>query len=474
MVASDFGSGPMGVLIEYSRDKIALLDEQGRFTYANSALERLTGHEPASLVGDSAFEYVHPDDVPDVKAAFEGTIASERPAETTVEYRFRAADGSWVWFESRMSNATNEQLDGYVVSSRDVTDQVVAQREREEVTDRLREISAATGDVLWLFSGDWSELLFVNPAYEELYGQPVERLENDPEAFFETIHSQDRPAVREAMDRVSAGESTDMEYRVGHGDDGDGELWIWAQAEPILEDGEVVRIAGFSRDVTQRHRRERQLYVMDNLLRHNLRNDLTVILGNAQIIEEQVLEVADRTAVIRRTGEGLLETAEKEREVIEVLTGDATPGPVVVPEAVADAARVVRERYPEAVIDVSTPEEPARATAHALDELRAVVVELLENSIRHSRGDRPVAEVAVAVSPDGETVALVVADEAPAIPDAEAAVLRGDHEMDDIYHSSGLGLWLVYWVVELSDGDLFVSPDDGANTVRIELPRHRE
>jgi signal transduction histidine kinase len=213
---------------------------------------------------------------------------------------------------------------------------------------------------------------------------------------------------------------------------------------------------------------------MDNLLRHNLRNDLTVILGNAQIIEEQVPEVADRTAVIRRTGEGLLETAEKEREVIDLLTGDATPGPVVVPEAVDDAVSEVRDRYPEAVIDVSTPEEPARATARALDELRAVVVELLENSIRHSRGDRPVAEVAVAVPADSETVALVVTDEAPAIPDAEAAVLRGEHEMTDVYHSSGLGLWLVYWVVELSDGEVTVSPGDGDNAVRIELPRHRE
>jgi signal transduction histidine kinase len=43
--------------------------------------------------------------------------------------------------------------------------------------------------------------------------------------------------------------------------------------------------------------------------------------------------------------------------------------------------------------------------------------------------------------------------------------------MSDIYHSTGLGLWLVYWVVELSDGHVAVEERaDGGNRVVVHLP----
>lgn len=466
------GSDPSaahGVLLDYAQDKVALLDDDGQFTFVNAAVERILGYAPADLVGTNAFEYVHPEDAAAAREAFERTLDAETFTQRTAEYRFRAADGEWVWLESRMSNLTDEELDGYVVSSRDVSDRVVAQRERRETASQLRELSAATGDVLWLFTGDWSELLFVNPAYEAVYGQSIETIEADPEAFLRAVHPEDRSAVEAAMERLSAGESVDMEYRVnpetGYG------VWVWVQAEPIVEGGEVVRITGFSRDVTERRRRERQLYVMDNLLRHNLRNDLGVILGNAELIAEEAPQVAERTAVIRETGEDLLESAEKERRIIDLITADVSPRTVDLVGAVGDAARAVRERYPEAVVTVDTPET---TTVSAVDEVRVAVLELLENAVAHCGGSEPRASVRVTVAP--ETVTLTVTDDAAPIPTVEANVLTGDHEMDDLYHSSGLGLWLVYWTVELSDGSVTVEagdpdPDGDGNVVRVRLPR---
>jgi PAS domain S-box-containing protein len=460
-------SASLGVLLEHAQDKIVLLDEDGRVTYANEATERILGWEPDRFVDQNAFEFVHPEDVEAARAAFERTIEADSFTETTVELRHEAADGSWVRLESRMSNLTDERLDGYVVSSRDVTDRVEAQRERRETARRLEEIAASTGDVLWMFDADWSETLFVNPAYEEIYGRPVEELEASPEAFLDAIHPEDVPAVREAMDCLSAGESVDMEYRVNP--DRDYRMWVWAQAEPIVEDDEVVRITGFSRDVTDRYRRERQLYVMDNLLRHNLRNDVNVILGNARLVEDEAPEVADRTAVIRRTGEDLLASADKEREIINLLTDRVRPETVDLGCAVADGVRTVRERYPAARIGVAAP---GGVAVRALAEIRLAVVELLENAITHTAGDEPTARVAVESA--GDRVVLTVSDDAPPIPEMEARVLTGDHEMNDVYHSTGLGLWLVYWIVELSGGEVEVESDPGGgNRVQLVLPRRR-
>ena len=195
----------LGVLLDHAQDKIVLLDERGRVTYANAATERILGWKSGELVGENAFDYVHPEDVAEARAAFERTIGADFVTETTAEIRYRTKDGSWVWLESRMSNVTDEQLDGYVVSSRDITDRIEAQRERHEISERLEELSATTGDVLWMFNADWSELLFVNPVYEDVYGGSLEELERNPDAFFDTIHPEDVPAVRDAMDCLSEG-----------------------------------------------------------------------------------------------------------------------------------------------------------------------------------------------------------------------------------------------------------------------------
>ena len=455
----------MGVLLDHAQDLIVMLDESGTCTYANAAVERNLGWDPDELVGQNALDYVHPEEFEEVAATFQRTIESESFTDRFVEHRFRTADGSWVWLESRMSNLTDEQLEGYVVSSRDITERVEAQRDHEETTTRLREISAATGDVLWMFDGAWSELLFVNPAYEDVYGGTVEEVEARPQSFLETVHPDDVPAVRAAMERLSAGESVDMEYRVNP--DTGYSRWTWVQAEPIFgDDGEVVRITGFARDVTDRRRRERQLRVMDNLLRHNLRNDLNVIQAHAELIGNGDADVATSTAVIQRTADGLLESAEKQRDLIAYLTEDVTPSGVDLAEVVARATETVGRRFPRATLETETPDS---ARVVALGEVEFAVVELLENAVRHAEGDTPVVTAVVTVTDDG--VALTIEDDAPPIPAFESSVLTGDHEMTDIYHSTGLGLWLVYWVVELSDGRVEVERcEGGGNRVRVVLP----
>ena len=453
----------LSALLDYAQDNIVLLDDIGRCTYANAAVERSLGWDPEELVGEQALEFIHPEDYDEVAATFQQTIESESFTERTVEHRFRAADDSWVWLESRMSNLTDDQLEGYVVSSRDITDRIEAQRDREETATRLREISAMAGDVLWLFDGDWSELLFVNPAYEELYGGTVAELEADPESFLDTIHPDDVPAVEAAMERLSAGESVDMEYRVNP--DTGYSTWAWVQAEPIVHDGEVVRITGFARDVTDRRRRERQLRVMDNLLRHNLRNDLNVIRGHAELIDRDRTDVETSTAVIRRTADDLLESAEKQRDLIAYLTEDVTPSRVDLAAVAERTVAAVDGRFPDATVDVRTPDA---APARTLDEVEFAMTELVENAVRHANGD---PEVRVTVSSGTDRRTVTVEDRCPPIPEFEASVLTGDHEMSDIYHSTGLGLWLVYWVVELSGGDVEVSTSpDGGNRVVIRLP----
>ncbi|MFC5366832.1 hybrid sensor histidine kinase/response regulator [Salinirubrum litoreum] len=148
----------------------------------------------------------------------------------------------------------------FTVLANRISNAVEQRRAREAAARterRLRELSENTPDVLWMFSHDWSDLLFVNSAYEDVYGRPRAGLEADPSAFVDAVHPDDREIVESAMTTLSGGDEVEVEYRVDPNHDFERTVWVYGK--PIVEDGEVVRVAGFSREITERKRREEQL-----------------------------------------------------------------------------------------------------------------------------------------------------------------------------------------------------------------------
>jgi len=449
------------LILDNTQEKVVLLNEDGEFTYANAAAERLLGFNPRDLVGERAFQYIHPADRETVQEAFAETIQNDEYTETTVVYRHQTADGGYVWLESRLSNVTAPELDGYVVSSVDVTKRVEAEAENRSLTERLQEIAATTDEVLWLFSGDWSELLFINDAYEDLYGTSSETLRENPDTFLDQIHPDDRRAVEAAMHRLSDGYPVDVEYRTNPQENY--HYWVWVHGDPIVKDGEVVRIVGVTRDITERSRRERQLRVLDNLLRHNLRTGMNIIMGTAELIEDELPDAAGRAEVIRRTGEELLESAEKGRDITQMVTGQPEPKPLDITVILEECLDEIEALHPDGTIRTHVPGD---TSVFAIRHVTDALVELLDNAVRYSAHSPPVVEVTVSTSAD--TVTIEVCSESDPLPPYDVSVLEGDHEMSELYHSSGLGLWLVYWVADLSNGTTAVTKNT-ADTVCIEL-----
>jgi len=123
--------------VERSTDVISIVDADGRFTYQSPSLERVLGYDPEETIGDLAFEYMHPDDRPDIAEQFAASVA-DPDATPVMEYRARHADGSWRWIEARGNNQLeNPAVQGYVVHSRDVTDRIEREQELERQAERL-------------------------------------------------------------------------------------------------------------------------------------------------------------------------------------------------------------------------------------------------------------------------------------------------------------------------------------------------
>jgi signal transduction histidine kinase len=223
--------------------------------------------------------------------------------------------------------------------------------------------------------------------------------------------------------------------------------------------------------------RRSEVAVLNRVLRHNLRNAMTVVVGNADRIEGRTDddEVAADARRIRHRGESLLDLAEHAR-ALESSFGarddEATARPVrdVVEEAVA----VVADEYPDATLttDVNIDDDGTDTSGWVRvpngDLVLVVLDELLRNGVVHNESDRPTVELTVTAA-DG-VVTVAVSDDGPGLPPVERRVLTGSIVETATQHGSGLGLWLVSWLVARVDGTVGVSTVEGT-TVTLTLPR---
>jgi PAS domain S-box-containing protein len=136
-------------------DLVAILSVDGVFRYVSPAHEQASGFKPEELVGKNAFEFIHPDDVPETRRRFAEGVQQGRTTGTA-EYRFLHKNGSWQHIEGIARNLTDDPVvKGILVNSRDISERKRAEEEirrlNAELEQRLSEctekLEAATKDL---------------------------------------------------------------------------------------------------------------------------------------------------------------------------------------------------------------------------------------------------------------------------------------------------------------------------------------
>lgn len=123
-------------LIEYSFDAILILDANAVITYASPSVINLVGYEPEELVGRSGFEFVYPDDIPQVQQKLGSIINNED--ETYADYRSITKTGELKWLEAKGKNMfENSHIRGVLVSCRDITQRKQLLEEQYSLTNEL-------------------------------------------------------------------------------------------------------------------------------------------------------------------------------------------------------------------------------------------------------------------------------------------------------------------------------------------------
>jgi len=193
---------------------------------------------------------VHPEDLPSVMEKWLVDMAAGEPCE--YELRLRRADGEYRWFLIRTVPLRDER--GNIVkwygTATDIEDRKRAEDALRESEEKFRQLAENAREVFWMTTPAMDELLYVSPAYANIWGRSLESLRRQPRSFMDAIHPEDRERAVAvlAAQRVQGFE---LEYRVVRPD---GSVrWIRDRGFPVKDrSGKVYRVAGVAEDITER------------------------------------------------------------------------------------------------------------------------------------------------------------------------------------------------------------------------------
>ena len=243
----------------------------------------------------------------------------------------------------------------------------------------------------------------------------------------------------------------------------------WGQAPAVL-----LIIEDISQQKTSERalaRTNEQLRVLNRITRHDIRNDMSVIVGwsgeLASHVDSEGQAMLDR---IQKTGQNVIDLTETVRDFIDGLGTDRTPDlePTCVRDILDTEITKRRSMYPEATfrVDGDLPDISVRAN----DLLSSVFRNILNNAVQHNHNDAPVVEVGCRAA--NGTVRISVADDGPGIPEAQRDHIFGRSRdgLDD--PAAGLGLYLVDQLVDSYTGDIWVEDNEPTGSVFVvELAR---
>jgi len=244
-------------LIENIQDMIGIIDSDGIIRYASPSLKKYLGYDPAEVIEENIFHFIHPDERK--RAIEQFNIIRESPPQTrfpTIEIRIRHKDGSWRYLESTTQPLDLPDIQGFVINARDITSRKENERVLHETLELLQDIMDGSPSIIFVKDRK-GRFLAINSRLEELLGKNRDQIlgKTDFDIFSrewaEYYQTHDRRVLE--LDRPVQLEE-ELEAA-----DGTTHMFLSNKFPLHDTDGRSYAVCGISTDITGRKQQEEEL-----------------------------------------------------------------------------------------------------------------------------------------------------------------------------------------------------------------------
>ena len=265
-------------LIGSAMDAIIAVDEEQQIVLFNAAAEKMFGLSAAAALGQPLTQLIpNRYDEPPVDHIGEFTRMAVKTLLSGAlgELTGRRATGEEFPIEAALSKTQTAGGKLYTVILRDITERKRIARAMEQLNEtleqrvvertqalqaseeRFRQMAEHVQEVFWLANADLTEMLYVSPAFEKLWGHTCASLYANPQLWFAAVHPEDRESLANSFRRHGTNGTAPLqaEYRILRPD---GSIrWISDRGTLIPNaTGEPYRLVGVARDCTERKEAE--------------------------------------------------------------------------------------------------------------------------------------------------------------------------------------------------------------------------
>jgi PAS domain S-box-containing protein len=165
----------MQLLLENASEVITIYEEDQTIRYISPSVETILGYGQKEMIGKSDVDKVQPEHRPIFKELFHKMVG--HPDEkVTVQYEYKAKDGSYIWIESTGTNCmSNPAIHGFILNSRDITEKRRAEQE-QRMRSKMQALSENSPDLITRLESE--SISYINPVIEAYTGKAPESFLN--------------------------------------------------------------------------------------------------------------------------------------------------------------------------------------------------------------------------------------------------------------------------------------------------------
>ena len=283
---------------------LCLFNEQFQFLRVNNALAQMHEYSVQEHIGQSVSSLL-PELAPHLEPLLQQVLDTNQSVRNREIFGITTSGGEqhhcWRvnYYPVNLANG-KQGINGVVIDVTELKQIETVLLEREE---QFRQLVETIREVFFITS-QRGEILYVSPAYQQLWGQSCQELYDNPDNWFLSVHPQDQERVAaERQAQLTEGNTLEHSYRII--DAQRQERWIQCRSFPVKnEAGEVYRFVGLAEDITQRQQFEVVLKEAKNKadtanaakseflanMSHEIRTPMNAILGFSELLKERISE----------------------------------------------------------------------------------------------------------------------------------------------------------------------------------------